>query len=284
MSKMLIVAPRDDNQFDALAKGVELAQTLKMEPEVVGYCHESMPAVDGMTPELVESIKNRLMSDLNDSLRTRVAQLGGGVPVTVRWAEYLAEDVTDLADQGASLIVKAYRKSDHLLPTDWHLIRQTRVPLMLLTDNHRARAEDVLVALDLGGKNEAKQMLNQQLLHHAKALVAATGGELHLAYVVHLSQVIRDLEVIDTRQLVKDVYRQHALLLESLGLPKDNIHVMVGDEGRCLPQLAAKLQVGYFVIGARQRKGLLGYVMGNTAEEILSKMHSHLLVVPHFDQ
>ncbi|WP_028108658.1 universal stress protein [Ferrimonas futtsuensis] len=284
MSKILIVAPRDDDQFDALAKGVELAQTLQMDAEVVGYCHESMPTTDGMTQELVESIKNRLMSDLDDKLHTRLSQLGGGVPVTVRWAKYLAEDVADLADQGASMIVKSYRKSDHLLPTDWHLIRQTRVPLMLFTDNHRARAQDVLVALDLGSKSDAKQMLNQQLLHHAKQLVKATGGELHLAYVVHLSRVIRDLEVVDTRQLVKDVYRNNALLLESLGLPKDQVHVMVGDETQCLPQLANKLQVGYFVIGARQRKGILGYVMGNTAEEILSKMHSHLLVVPQFDQ
>lgn len=284
MSKMLIVAPRDDDQFDALGKGVELAQTLKMDAEVVGYCHESMPTTDGMTPELVESIKNRLMSDLNDRLHTRLSQLGGGVPLTIRWAKYLAEDVADLGDQGASMIVKSYRKSDHLLPTDWHLIRQTRVPLMLLTDNHRARAQDVLVALDLGSKSDTKQMLNQQLLANAKQLVKATGGELHLAYVVHLSRVIRDLEVVDTRQLVKDVYRNNALLLESLGLPKDQVHVMVGDETQCLPQLANKLQVGYFVIGARQRKGILGYVMGNTAEEILSKMHSHLLVVPQFDQ
>ncbi|USD38393.1 MULTISPECIES: universal stress protein [Ferrimonas] len=280
MQKLLIVAPEKEQQFDAINKGLELAQALSAKAEVVGYCYEPLSVMEGTPEEVVNGIKSELMASRSAALRHRVTALGQSVPTTVRWAKGIADDICELVNNGFTMVVKAYRQSDHLLPTDWHLIRRTRVPLMLLTDHQPAQGQDVLAALDLGSGSEAKQRLNQQVLHAARELVKATGGKLHVAYVIRLSRVVRDLEIIDTRHLLKEVYRKHGLLLESLALPKEQIHVQVGDASECLPQLAATLGVGYFAIGARQRRGLLGFVIGNTAEAILHRMRSHLLVVP----
>jgi nucleotide-binding universal stress UspA family protein len=44
------------------------------------------------------------------------------------------------------------------------------------------------------------------------------------------------------------------------------------------------LKSKYFVIGARQREGLLGRIIGNTAELVLERMRSNVLIIPADDQ
>jgi nucleotide-binding universal stress UspA family protein len=151
---------------------------------------------------------------------------------------------------------------------------------MLLSDNPIKKASSILMAVDLDAKSQQKQRLNQLVLQHGRQLAEASGAKLHLAHIIRVPKVIRDLEVLNLHEMVKSAWRRHQTLLELTGLPKEQIHIIAGDPDLCLYQLSCRLKSDYLVIGARQRQGLMGRVIGNTAEQILRRVRSNVLVIP----
>lgn len=178
------------------------------------------------------------------------------------------------------MIIKGIDNKEHYLPIDWHLIRHTQVPLMLLCDNPLNKANTILMAVDLDASNPQKKSLNDLVVEQAKMLANATGAELHLAHVIRVPPILRDMDVINIHEVIESAHQKHADKLKVLGLAPENIHLIAGDPELCLFELSCRLKSRYLVIGARQRQGLLGYVLGNTAEAILSRMRSNVLVVP----
>ncbi|MDF0533950.1 universal stress protein [Shewanella sp. A32] len=278
MGKLFIVEPHESTHTDVISKGLQLAKLLGKSPEIFAYCYEYFYG----DRVIYEEAKQQLQEHKRQQLTERLKQLDASdVPLHVVWSKYLYEHVTEYAaNEGFDLVVKGIHPSEHMLPTDWQLLRTTKVPVMLLTQNPLQHGSSVLMALDLDTENPQKQQLNQQVLHHARELATATGGELHLAYVLRVPRLIRDLEVLNVQQLIKDAYRRHQLTLEEMGLPKEQIHIICGEPDLCLYQLACRLKSDYLVMGARQRQGLMGWMLGNTAEQILQRIRSDVLVIP----
>ena len=57
------------------------------------------------------------------------------------------------------------------------------------------------------------------------------------------------------------------------------LHLVAGDPGSVLPELAGRLQITTIVMGTVARTGLAGLIMGNTAETILRSVHCSVLAV-----
>lgn len=278
MGKLFIIEPHESAHTDVITKGLQLARMLQKSPEIFAYCYEYFYG----DPIIYEEAKQQLQQHKQQQLLERLQQLDAGdVPLHVVWCKYLHEHACEYAaNEGFDLIVKGIHASEHMLPTDWQLLRTTKVPVMLLTQNPLQRGNSVLMALDLDTENPQKQQLNQQVLQHARTLAEATSGQLHLAYILRVPRLIRDLEVLNVQQLVKDAYRRHQLTLAEIGLPKEQIHIISGEPDLCLYQLACRLKSDYLVMGVRQRKGLMGWMLGNTAEQILLRSRSDVLVIP----
>jgi nucleotide-binding universal stress UspA family protein len=58
-----------------------------------------------------------------------------------------------------------------------------------------------------------------------------------------------------------------------------SIHMVAGTPGAVLPRLADRLDIDLIVMGTVGRTGLMGLVMGNTAETILRSVRCSLLAV-----
>ncbi|MFQ6370819.1 universal stress protein [Shewanella sp. YIC-542] len=278
MGKLFIVEPHESANTDVITKGLQLAKQLGKDPEIFAYCYEYFSG----DPIIYEEAKQQLQQKKQQELTARLNQLqAGDVPLHVVWSKYLAEHASQYAaNEGFELIVKGIHSSEHMLPTDWQLLRTTKVPVMLLTQNPLQHGSSVLMALDLDTDDKHKQQLNQQVLQHARMLADASEGTLHLAYILRVPRIIRDLEVLNLQQLVKDAYQRHQLILAQIGLPKEQVHIVCGDPDLCLYQLACRLKSDYLVMGARQRQGLMGWMLGNTAENILQRSRSNVLVIP----
>ena len=57
------------------------------------------------------------------------------------------------------------------------------------------------------------------------------------------------------------------------------VHLVSGDAGRVLPELADRLRVSLIVMGTVARSGLSGLIMGNTAETILRSVSCSVLAL-----
>lgn len=278
MSKLFIIEPQEAAQTDVIAKGVELAKQLAMQPEVFAYCYEYLPD----NPVLFGSAPQQIMDHKRRELAEQMPQHNAAsTPVNVVWHKHLAEHAAaHSVEHDFKMIVKGIHSSDSLCPTDWHLARMTKVPLMFLTEQPLVHGRSVLMALDLDTLKPEKLALNQKVLQHARQLAEVNGGELHLVFIVRVPRLLRDLEIINTQELVKEAYQRHQIALNEIGLPKDHVHFICGDPAICIYQLACLLKSQYVVLGANQRQGIAGLVLGNTAEQILQRIRSDVLVIP----
>ncbi|QYJ85717.1 universal stress protein [Shewanella mesophila] len=286
MDKVFIISQKEQQQADAIATGVSLAKTLDKSAEVFAYSYESFSGKEHYNPRLAAVAKLQIMKQRSSEIEDELGALhADDVPVHTVWTKDLFEHACNHSVRhGFDLMVKAVHHADHYLPMDWHLIRHTKIPLMLLSDNPLNRSDCVLMAVDLGSDNMIKKQLNQCVIKQAKALAQATNSELHLAYIIRVPKILRDMDLVNTRTLIKDAYQRYQTQLAEIDLPQDHIHILAGEPDLCLYELSCRLKAGYVVLGARQRSGMLGYVIGNTVEAMLSRIRSNVLVIPADDQ
>ncbi|WP_351078586.1 universal stress protein [Shewanella sp. CAL98-MNA-CIBAN-0140] len=282
MNKMFVIAQMEQAHTDAIALGLSLAKSLNKQAEVFAYTYAYLTGSDCDNPRLAGVAQKALMTQRERQLQQHLDSLDAeDVPLHVIWSKYLFEHACDhSARHGFDLMVKAVHHADYYLPTDWQLIRHTKMPLLLLTNNPLNNGNTTLISIDLGTSHPAKQRLNDAVIANGKQLAKATGTQLHVAYVLRIPQIVRDMDILDINALVKKAYAEHKQKIADIGIDSDCMHIISGEPELCLFELACRLKSQFFVIGARQRQGLLGRIIGNTAESILGRMRSNVLVVP----
>ncbi|ABV85946.1 universal stress protein [Shewanella pealeana] len=282
MDKVFIISQREEAHVDAVSAGVELARVLGKRAEVFAYSFEYFGNAEYYNPKFVAVAQKHVMKQRMAKIELELESIHAeDTPTHSVWSKDLYEHACHHSDRhGFDLMVKAVHHAEHYLPVDWNLIRHTRVPLMLLTDNPLLKNNTVMMALDLDSKKTLKQQLNQAVIRQATTLAKATGCELHLAFVIRLPQVIHDMEIVDTHAMVREAREKHQALFDELNIDPKCLHITVGEPDLCIYQLACKHKVRYLVLGAVQRQGLYAFVVGNMAESILSRIRSNVLVVP----
>lgn len=286
MDKVFIISQKAEQQADAIETGIALARALEKEAEVFAYSYESFAGKEYYNPRLGAAAKVALMNQRSEEIAAKLKALKAeDVAVHSVWTKDLFEHACHHSIRhGFDLMVKAVHHKTHYLPMDWQLIRHVRIPLMMLCDNPLLRARSVLMAVDLGSDNPIKQKLNQCVIQHGRQLAEALDCQLHLAYIIRVPKILRDMDLIDTRTLVKDAYHRYQPQLDEIGLHQEHVHFLAGDPDLCLYELSCRLKAAYLVMGARQRKGLMGMVIGNTAEAMLTRIRSNVLIIPADDQ
>ncbi|WP_144212983.1 universal stress protein [Shewanella donghaensis] len=282
MDKLFIISQKHQQQTNAITEGMALATMLELKPEIMSYCYESLSGDAYYNPRIAAVVRAEVLAEDSASVKQQLSDLNASNTLfTNIWCKNLCEHACEYvtADKYA-MMVKSIHETANFLPMDWQLTRHTKVPLMLLSNNPLNRAESILMAVDLGSDNTSKRALNRTVIAQAQRLATATGFDLHLGYVIRLPKILRDMDLVNSRTLVKEAYQRYQLEIEQLGLDKDHVHIMAGTADLCLFELSCRLKAQYLVMGARQKQGILGLVLGNTAESILTRIRSNVLVVP----
>jgi universal stress protein E len=196
---------------------------------------------------------------------------------------------------GADLIViEAHRHSRLarllLSQTDFELIRQSSVPLLIVKGSKVWRSPRVLAALDPLHANDKPLALDAQIVDAAVTAASVLGGTLHLAHVcrplvdlfpgVVMEPTILAITPSQEKGYESDVRRQFYAAIGSYGISPKRRHFRRGDPATELPFLARTLKASLVVMGAVSRSGLKRLFIGNTAEHVLDALTFDVLVVP----
>jgi universal stress protein E len=68
-------------------------------------------------------------------------------------------------------------------------------------------------------------------------------------------------------------------LCKTHGVPADRTHIHQGGTRQLLLTLTEQLRADAVVMGAISRSGLKGLFLGNTAEDVLDRLHCDLIIV-----
>jgi len=158
--------------------------------------------------------------------------------------------------------------------TDWQLIRSCPAPLWLVRSEVDFVDPVVLSAVDPFHENDKPASLDDRILSEAFAVADSLNGPVHVA---HAYNAFKNPENPD------DVKAQHAaamgVLTEKFQVPDERTHLHSGNATDLLPKIAKDIGASLTIMGAVSRSRIKNAVIGSTAENVLDRLSSDVLVI-----
>ncbi len=285
-NKILVVSDKIDTCPAALRQASAMANILKASIHIAVFCYENLRYAK---PEEHALIQSRILEAASDQAEIVIQEcFGKEVEYTldVIWEKKVAKWVSEYCDTNKpSMVVKTGHRSETLLytPTDWHMLREIRAPLLIAAEKKWRHSRNILAAIDLGSKQLTKQELNERILQQSKQLADSFKVELHVCYVPQVSPVLVELGVqnrSDIETSAKQTLAQQIdLLSKKYAIPLTHFHIKAGQPAKVIPSLAADHNVSLVAIGTVGRKGLGANILGNTAEKVLALLKTDVLAM-----
>lgn len=236
------------------------------------------------------------MRELRSALESMAAPLraeGIVVHTDAIWGKPLhLEVVWKVLDVRPDLVIKDVRVEPTLkrlwhTPTDWHLLRQCPVPLMLVRPESSSYPQRIIAAIDpmhAGGKPHE---LNDRIVKDALALALQCDGTLHLAHAfdylvapVESSSLGATMGDLQSREALRATHREAFLkFARRYGVPDDRMHFVDGPPERAIAELARDINADLVVLGTVYRTGFDRVMLGSTAERIIDHLPCDLLAL-----
>jgi universal stress protein E len=288
--RVLVVVDPTASAHPSIARAAWLAQHASVHLELFISDYAEV-AIDARTAAL-ERHRLRL-----ETLAQPLRAAGHTVELDARWAQPLHDSILRKAvDSRADLVVKdthahsALQRSI-LSNTDWSLIRECAATLWLVKPRPPGEPPCFVAAVDPLHERDKPADLDRRILATALALGAAFGGEVHAFHAYDVSAALAastdsmamPMTLPPVNDLTDAIRAAHTDAVERLcrahGIPPERTHVQQGGTRQLLMGLTERLRADAVVMGAASRSGLTGFLLGNTAEDVLDRLHCDLVIV-----
>lgn len=214
-----------------------------------------------------------------------------GIAVTteVMWTHHsLKEILLHLTEMQPDLLIKDVQhepvlKRVFVTPLDWHLLRESPVPVHLVGHLLHPLPRKVIAAVDTSWQEARSSGLNERIIQAANGFALQCDAELHLVHAYDLSSAyLADTRAGGASILVGEMReaKEEAFvaLAESHGVPMERRHFMMGTPISVLADIVRHSQVDVIVMGTAQRRGL-NTLIGSTTEHVLYQVPCSVLAV-----
>jgi universal stress protein E len=258
-------------------------------PQLVDPRFQNVPAGDSRTA-LIERHRRRL-EQLAQPLRSG----GLSVDIDARFDHPLHDSVVRKAqDSAADFVIKdthyhSVLKRSIFSNTDWNLIRNCAATLWLVKPRPPGQRPCFVAAVDPLHERDKPADLDNRIVRTGKALAEALGGEVHVFHAFDLTAAIAISTdamtpiALPINELADAMRADHTEAVERLckehGVPPERTHIHQGGTRQLLLALTDRLRADAVVMGAVSRSGLKGLFLGNTAEDVLDRLHCDLVIV-----
>jgi universal stress protein E len=209
---------------------------------------------------------------------------GLSVTVEVAWDYPLADVVVKRAAAEQPWLVAKGAQHHTLLQrtlltnTDWHLVRECPVPLLLVKRPAVAAKPVVLAAVDPLHVHDKPAALDDAIYKFAAALCDGSGGALHL---VHAAAPPMGIELAPQLQalIASESRRAIVKFVETHPVAADKVHVLDGLPHHCLELAVNQQNADFLVMGAVARRGFKKLLIGSTAARVLDRLPCDLVII-----
>lgn len=296
-SKILYVSDGLGDETPALKQAFRIAQNNNASINALVVCPTAPKSFggyeekyhEGLIEQVVQSAQAaRTALKISESELTLPVHVEGGSAPAIRVVRHVLEDSYNLVIKEA-----AFQDGGRgFRAMDMALLRKCPCPVWLTRPIERPHNEiQVAVAIDPESDEIAGHDLGLKLLETARDLADTCNGTLNIFscwdyefedYLTNNSRIRMSKEEIE--KLVEDVRVRHhdnlKNLIEKSGIGGNiKIHHERGRPEKVIPDLIAKEKVDILVMGTVARVGIQGFVMGNTAENLLQNLQCSLLAM-----
>ncbi len=288
MNRILIVSD-NDKRCDATPRGLELARKLGWKAEVVGFTYAPLRNMGIKTRDAQAKARRSMLAAREAEVKVEVdkhRKPNEQVKLQAVWGKDIHQWlVKKLAGKAYAAVVKTGHRSGNYryTSTDWHLLREAPVPVLIVSDKRWVRTRPILAAIDLSTDAPEKRELNDRIIEHASRLAKALESELKLISAIDIPPLLKDLDLVDPVAFVRTARENIKPYIAELAarhqLPSKAFRTKRGPVPKVITSEAAAVRAQLVVVGTVGRRGVKAKLMGNTVEEVLDHLNTDVMAV-----
>ena len=225
-------------------------------------------------------------SALLSVLKASLTEEGYSVTTEQAWNDNLHDTVIAVQQaEGCGLVIKQHYpdsplKKALLTPTDWKLLRYCPAPVLLVKTATPWAGKVILAAIDVGNSDVEHRSLHHSIIDHGFDIAYLAKAQLHVISA-HPSPMLSAADpTFQLKESIEARYREQCQAFQAeFDVDDTHLHIEEGPADVLIPHMASKLQAAVTIIGTVARTGLTGALIGNTAEVVLDKVESDVLVL-----
>ncbi len=170
------------------------------------------------------------------------------------------------------------------------LIRKCPCPVWVINPSIAKEDIRIMAAVDPDPFDADRDALNTKILDIASSLTAREGTELHVvnAWRAPAEGVLRSQGGLSAENLSSYVYNVFNVQASSVKEKIQNssamtvrhrMHLLKGTASKVIPMAVRRERIDVLIVGMFSRRGLGGWLIGNTAEKILNQVKCSVLMV-----
>jgi len=173
--------------------------------------------------------------------------------------------------------------------TSMHLMRKCPCPVWVIKRAQTRPYARILAAVDPSANDSSRNSLNPLILQLAGSIARKESAELHIVHVWHVlgesyvrNRGMTEEQIQQARELEKEQHKQRFDdLLGKVDFTRlqPHLHLIEGDPDERIPELAMEQGIDLLVMGTVCRTGIAGFLIGNTAEEVLNQVDCSVLTL-----
>ncbi|QKX16365.1 universal stress protein [Microbulbifer sp. YPW1] len=283
MQNILVILDKPKHEQIALERALELAQKSGAKLQLVSFVYEpvvSIPMLSGSILNITDQIQKERGRWL-DALKQEYT-LPEGSSAEVIWHHDIPSwTLGYLADNQIDLVVKTAQKQygrGGFGSIDWRLIESLPTPLWLAVSTHWIKRDRIVAALDPAVENTLHVELNQRALKLGEQFGKLLGAELEAVACVPATDEIKDLDKF--REQAGALLQAVDKVIADSGVDCKKTHFVTGKPAAEVNRVVDRNKARMILVGRGVRKGPKGFLLGNTAERILGRANTDILIVP----
>jgi universal stress protein E len=281
MSKhVLVIADIEDFDAFALEKARDISLPFEATLEIVKFIQCPVSSLQTETAQ-IEQAKQSLTA-----LIQRVFKGNKDITSKVINTDNIAQWIVKHCQRKTvDLVVKSRHRTESLFhtPTDWQLIRQLSCPVLIASHIKVKTHANIVLALDLSTSEPEHQQLNALILSWGRLWSSAKSSQIHAVYSIPIAKPLLEFEVVDRSEIEQKKSSQATQKMQALLTQCDmndvKYHICAGPPDKNIAHMASELHSNLVIIGSIGRKGISGYLLGNTAEKVLHNLRTDCLIV-----
>ncbi|GMG87699.1 universal stress protein [Biformimicrobium ophioploci] len=289
MKKVLVILDKPKHEQIALQRALDFAGKNNVQLHLMSFVYEPMvsaPHMYDVSTDLIAEMKQG-REHWMESLRDKY-QLPDNTETEAIWYFDIAGWALEhMATHSYDLVIKTAQKQygkGGFGSIDWRLIEHAPVPVWLAVNTPWIKREKVVAALDPALDNELHQQLNGRVLAAGGDFASRLDSQLEVAACLPFSGILEELGIApkpeDHAEKMRAMEPVIQGLLDKAGVESSQMHLLAGKPAREINRVVDRNKAKLMIVGRGVREGAGRLLLGNTAERILGRANTDVLVVP----
>lgn len=286
------------DESDGLKQALSLARNNEARLKVLIISPQFPEEFPGYRKKYEESLLDRTKASIKltmEVLKMEVGSLDISIDL-VNDKRPAIKIIQHILQHSHDLVIKESETTDGqsgFKSVDMDLLRKCPVPVWLCRPITHSREQiKVAVAIDPDSQEHEAKALSKRMLELASSLAASCSGELHIVscWDYELEKYLSgnpwiNMSDEELKAAVDKTMKSHYAELEKLidvtdmSSTRHHVHHPRGKPDELIPLFSREKNIDILIMGTLARTGIPGFMIGNTAENIVQKLNCSLMAL-----